>query len=1376
MELSAVQRQLLTGARLAAANPRYNMAFRFDFRGPLDVERLRAAFAQVTTANVALHARIDGEQLLAGNAAALALEHVDGGELDALLTARASRPLPIEERLFEATLYACAPEHHVLYLNQHHLITDGAAFAALVAQLADAYAGGVPAAAPSPDHRVVDAARLERAQAFWAQRVQNLEPVSTLGDNPTERYSIVLDAELMAALRACAQDPELRALSRDLTNFSLLAATLLLLRARLFAVQDNGALGVPFHNRTAPGALTPQLEIGCLEIDAATSTSFVELVRLVQRDTLLAMKNIVPGVGSAEINNRFSWLLNYLPDRLPTFEGVERETTWLHCGAGDPTHALRLQVEDFDGRDALALHFDCSTAAFTAQQAARLPSLFVELLRACVAQPGTDWRAHRLGSALSAAAPWQDGGARVTNYPCVSTLLANQAAAYPDAAAVVSGVLHVTYAQLSARVAALVPKLQRLECIPILLDRSIDALVLVYGALAARVPFVPLDIEHPQERINGILGQLGEPPVFVAAPEHHSGLASRAVLTLRDLETDADVPESRPPVIDAAYLIFTSGSTGEPKGVAVGRQSLSNYVGWATTHYRPAASTDEATAAIDMPLFSSLAFDLTLTSMLLPVATGGSVRVYSAADAAADALEQARNTSGLAVIDVLRDDAVDVVKLTPSHLRLGLAALPATIGETSRRVHTLILGGEDLPRSLALEAQRVLGAGVRICNEYGPTEATIGCMIHDFDAGHDLASSVPIGRPIANARVELVDAAGQTVPPGFDGDMVLSGVPLALGYLGADGIQGTRYDAGDRARLQDDGTLLYLGRRGRQVKFRGARIELAEIERVLLRLEGVDAAHVRLHQQPEVEREQHCAECGISTRTPRIRLDATGVCGVCRDFAAKRERMAPYFRTLDQLSVELRERADARGVDTRDAADCLILVSGGKDSSYALCRLRELGFNPVVFTLDNGYLSQHALDNVERMTRRLSLRWVRARADGMDEIFADSLRRHSNVCNGCFKTIYTLAVNYAVEHNIPSIVTGLSRGQLFETRLLDMVDAQVFDPADIDRRVRSARLAYHRVDDAVSKHLDVSCVRATETFERVAFFDFYRYTDVPLADMLRFLHDYGDWRRPPDTGRSTNCLINDVGIHVHKTERGFHNYAVPYAWDVRIGHKTRAECIDELNDDIDLIRVREILDDIDYRVLEPQQQEEQQLIAYVVPAAGGGFSVGVAREQLRSVLPHYALPTRTFVLSELPLTSAGKVDERALPAFERGHGEFVAPQGELEVRLAAELAAVLGIERVGRHDDFFELGGDSIAAVQFSVACRDREISVDPIDLFEQPSIAALAAAVLALGGAAAGAADVDASSAPDIGLPDDELDELFSGSFGGTGGAAPHG
>ncbi|NJN81453.1 MAG: AMP-binding protein [Caldilineaceae bacterium] len=650
----------------------------------------------------------------------------------------------------------------------------------------------------------------------------------------------------------------------------------------------------------------------------------------------------------------------------------------------------------------------------------------------------------------------------------------------------------------------------------------------------------------------------------------------------------------------------------------------------------------------------------------------------------------------------------------------------------------MILGGEDLKRGAAQQISDLFGGAIEIYNEYGPTEATVGCMIHRFDPQTDLGDSVPIGRPIANAQLYILDENLNPVPTGVIGEMCIGGAGVGLGYLKRPDLTAakfvanpfqpgeTLYRTGDLARWSADGQMQFLGRADHQVKVKGYRIELGEIESQLLAHPGINAAVVHLVQRHFAaldEPANRCAKCGLPENYPGAMLDSAGTCATCRDFDELATRFRPYFKTLADLQLILDEASENK----RGPYDCLVLYSGGKDSTYMLYQLvKEMGKTPLVFCLDNGYISEQAKANIRRVTDDLGVELVFGQTPHMNAIFVDSLQRHSNVCDGCFKVIYTLSMGLAREKGITHILTGLSRGQLFETRLSDMFDARLFDVQEIDATVLAARKAYHRIDDAISQLMEVDFLAEERIFDEIRLIDFYRYCDVPLQEMYRYLAQHAPWFRPSDTGRSTNCLINDVGIYIHKKTRGFHNYALPYSWDVRVGHKTREEAVDELKDQIDEKRVQKILAEIGY----DESEAARQLVAYVVP--NEKLSIPDLRRSLKERLPDYMLPTHFVILESLPLTRNGKVDRDALPRPESNRlnlpTAFSPPETIAELRLAAIWKTVLNLPEVGIHDDFFDLGGDSISMIHVMMhVAEEFQIKASPLVIFDAPTVAELA-------------------------------------------------
>jgi aryl carrier-like protein len=425
-------------------------------------------------------------------------------------------------------------------------------------------------------------------------------------------------------------------------------------------------------------------------------------------------------------------------------------------------------------------------------------------------------------------------------------------------------------------------------------------------------------------------------------------------------------------------------------------------------------------------------------------------------------------------------------------------------------------------------------------------------------------------------------------------------------------------------------------------------------------------------------------------------------------------------------------------------------------------------------TLDNGFISDGAKANIGRVVGALGVDHRYLQTPAMNEIFVDSLQRHSNVCQGCFKTLYTLAVETALEEGIPLIVTGLSRGQFFETRLTPVQFRENgFDVEAIDRTVLEARKAYHRIDDAVSRLLNVGMFKDDKLFEQLQFVDYYRYSDVSLDEMYAFLAEHAPWIRPGDTGRSTNCLINDAGIYVHKQKEGFHNYALPYSWDVRLGHKQRDAALEELNDRIDIEKVYSILEEIGYRD-EGYPGESNDIFLTAFFTANEKYKSADLRAFLAERMPAAMIPSSFVQLESIPLTANGKVDYDGLPDPRPGHPVveeiYRAPGDGIEAQLAELWRAVLRVKRVGVNDNFFDLGGDSIAAIQIVAMANDAGLELTTQELFQHQTVADLADVVQSRAKTQAGAkamhaptrqAGKQAGLATDLGVDKKELDKL---------------
>ncbi|MEM9385726.1 MAG: amino acid adenylation domain-containing protein [Pseudomonadota bacterium] len=1350
------------GQQVEPASPLYNMVFAYRLRGALDGDRFARAFDAVLGECDALRTVLrdeDGipQQEVLGPDELPSLRSIDFASLDDAEAAcerwiheRARVPSTLSRCLYEAALLRISETHHVWFLKLHHLVSDAWACALLCERMTAHYEGEANAAEVPAYADYVARERDSRdrkaqagARRYWeallakpTDRQHFYGSTGGVGRNSrTRRLRYPLGAERSAALRTLAATPGLQLLNEELSLFRLTATAVLALMQRISGAQRL-CLGVPMHNRLSTrDKRTPGLfmEVYPLIVEVEGEETFSALAASVGQAVIDTLRHGLPGTSTPAGNNAYDVLLNFVTARMQAPRGLGVETDWVHAGAGDAAHKLRVQVHDFDGSGELCLDLDANEGVFSPAAHDLLLQHFLAILDGLLReldQPirrcDLSTRAQRQQQLVTfndtaQVALGEAGG--------VDEAFRAQVARTARAPAMRCGSQTWSYAELDRRVNDLASYLQSYghgpgAVLALALPRSPEAVVAMLASLRVGGAYLPLDTRHPPARIAAILDDLTNSPLRltgVLAPSHLRGLAPSRYPYI----DGALAPEHAAPVQptgtprDLAYLIYTSGSTGTPKGVQISRAALSNYLVWARGQYC-------ARGPQDFALHTSLAVDLTVTSIYTPLLCGGSVAVYP---------DQGEND--LPVLRVFEEDAVDVVKLTPAHLEL-----IRELGGRAERIRTLILGGEDLKTDLARAVLEQFPATLALYNEYGPTEATVGCMIHRFDPPRDTAASVPIGHPIANTQIYLLSQELDPVPTGLLGEICISGEGIANGYLNRSvltaerfvevaALDGARvYRTGDLGRWTVEGRLEYLGRGDAQVKVRGARIELAEVE-------AAAVAHPQIGQAVAVvvDRAAHspvrfCTRCGMPSNYPGIVFNDADVCSMCVTF----ERHAVEAQAYFQPRAALEDIARTMRAQRKGEYDCIVLLSGGKDSTYMIYQVAAMGLKVLALTLDNGFISEGALENTRHVARSLGVDQVMASTPHMNAIFADSLRRHSNVCHGCFKTIYTLAINEARQRNIAYIVTGLSRGQIFETRLDEMFRHRQFDVAQVEQAIIDARKVYHRIDDAVAQHLDVTAFDDDSVFEHIQFIDFYRYWDVPLDEVYAYLETHTPWQRPADTGRSTNCLINEAGIYVHRKERGYHNYALPYSWDVRLGHKTREAALYELDDEIDTRRVREMLSEVGYR--EPPARDEARLALYVTAAAE--LSSDTLREHLATHLPDEMMPAYLVPLESMPLAPTGKVDRKALPTPWEFSGEgrgaggsFVAPSTDVEQQLASVWCSLLGVDQVGVQDDFFALGGASLTAIQALARIREAFAVELPLQsFFAAPTLGAVAAAV----------------------------------------------
>ena len=456
-----------------------------------------------------------------------------------------------------------------------------------------------------------------------------------------------------------------------------------------------------------------------------------------------------------------------------------------------------------------------------------------------------------MGTVILPATPLSiAGGKPSTDMPrvCVHELFEQQVARDPDAVALILDGQVLSYRELNARANQVARLLRRRDVGPgsligVCLARSLKMVIGLLGVWKAGAAYVPLDPDYPPERLAFMVADAGLRLLLTDSPSRSLFAADAAEAVCLDADwplvsreaTENLVPTATPS--NLAYVMYTSGSTGQPKGAMILHSGLVNYLCWAIDAYGL-----EAGAVV--PLHSSIAFDLTVTSLYPTLLVGGRVELLledRGGQNLLNALRQSRNHS--------------LVKITPAHLELLSQQLqPAEMRQMSK---VFVIGGENLAAE-SLQSWRQHAPATRFINEYGPTETVVGCCIYEVQPGDPHRGPVPIGRPIANSRLYILDADRQPVPAGTAGELYIGGAGVARGYLNrpeltrerfladpfSDEPEARMYRTGDLARCRDDGNIEYLGRTDDQVKLHGYRIELGEIEARLAAHPGVRACAV----------------------------------------------------------------------------------------------------------------------------------------------------------------------------------------------------------------------------------------------------------------------------------------------------------------------------------------------------------------------------------------------------------------------------------------------------------------------------------------------------------------------------------------------------
>ena len=861
--LSFAQQRLWFINKLEPNSPAYNIAITVRIKGQLNQVALAESLKEIIRRHEVLRTNfkeVNGEPVQV-------IQSTDNWrlgnlEIENFLLKEAQQPFDLAESgLFKAKLLRLDADKSILLLTMHHIIFDGWSTGVLIRELTaiyEAFLTGKPSPLPENTIQYVDYVYwqrewlkgeiLESQLAYWKQQLGGNLPVLNLPTDyprPTvstfrgARQTLVLPEVLREGIKELSQQ-------EGVTLFMALLAAFKTLLFR-YTHQDDILVGSPIANRNSAEI---QAAIGffvntlVLRSNLSGNPSFKELLKQIRRVALdayshqdLPFEKLVEELHPERNLShtplfQVMFALQNFP--MPNLEVAGLNLEVQEVDTGTAKFDLTLFVED-RGRELVAT-FEYNTDLFKATTINRMLGHFQTLLAGIVANPN-----QRLSDLPLLAEvernqliiEWNQTKTDYSQNLYVHQLFEEQVERTPDAVAVKFRKQKLTYRELNQRANQLANYLQKLGVkqevfVGICVERSIEMLVGLLGILKAGGAYVPLDPTYPKERLAFMLEDAHVPVLLTQ--QHlleiipsHSGKVVCLDTNWQEIGKEiSENPRSNVCADNLAYVIYTSGSTGKPKGTLIHHRGLANYLSWCTKAY----SVEQGEGSL---VHSSISFDMTITGLFSPLLVGGKVELLPEDKGVETLAKTLRNKSNFSL-----------VKITPAQLELlSHQLLPQSAAGKTR---AFIIGGENLlAESIAFWQENA--PDTMLVNEYGPTETVVGCCI--YQAKDKQSGSIPIGRAIANTQLYILDRYLQPVPVGIAGELYIGGAGVARGYLHRPELTAERfipnpfgagerlYKTGDLARYRADGIIEYLGRIDHQVKVRGFRIELSEVEAVL---------------------------------------------------------------------------------------------------------------------------------------------------------------------------------------------------------------------------------------------------------------------------------------------------------------------------------------------------------------------------------------------------------------------------------------------------------------------------------------------------------------------------------------------------------------
>ncbi|MHB9940923.1 non-ribosomal peptide synthetase [Clostridium sporogenes] len=760
-----------------------------------------------------------------------------------------------DSKLYYFAIYKISEKEYGVLLNIHHIISDGWSISLIQKQMCDIYrklmnkeeiciANYSYLDFIKAEEEYLNSERFIKNKNFWKDKFSDVPEeflYKTSNSLEGNRQCFNIDGELSNKIKKFADDKKC-----SLNTFFI---AILLIYINKVIYKNDLVIGTPVFNRINKdqknmiGMFTSTVPFR-FKLD--TELKIDDLIKLVNRKLKLCFLNqkypydlLIKDLklGKKGYDSLFKMCVNYYNSNY--INGNKAEVKEYYCG--NQSYSLQLTVKEWEENN-ITLNFDFKTLEYTDKEIKIMYKSMINIINQVIENEQLKVNQIKLLNKEERNYKVYDLNSTTNYYPqkAVCELFEEQVMKTPNKVVVEFKEKTLTYKELNEKANQLANHLREKgidnkAIVAIMETHSIELIISILAAMKAGAAYLPIDPSYPVERINYMLEDSKSNMLLTNFKVKDEIKFKGNIININneDLKgySKINLPKANS-LSDLVYIIYTSGSTGKPKGVMIEHQGLTNYIWWANKMYLK--DEDEV-----MALYSSISFDLTVTSIFTPLISGNKIIIYD------------NDETEFVLYKILREDKATVVKLTPAHL-----TLLKDMDNTKSSIKRFIVGGEDLKVKLAKEVCNNFGKNINIYNEYGPTETVVGCMIYKYDEDKDKGVSVPIGRPVDNVQIYILDNELNPVSTGLVGELYISGDGVARGYLNREGLTRERfienpfikgkkmYKTGDTARYIENGSIEYVGRSDNQVKIRGHRIELGEIERYLIENECVKDAVV----------------------------------------------------------------------------------------------------------------------------------------------------------------------------------------------------------------------------------------------------------------------------------------------------------------------------------------------------------------------------------------------------------------------------------------------------------------------------------------------------------------------------------------------------